>query len=356
MNRFCVLTEDGLEIQNRNLEEQESETACKMRLAGVCGTDVHALEGELGLEKPVLLGHENIAEISEETDIKTANNKKLKSGDKVVFGVDVTCKECWYCENMPEDRKQLCENCFSYGFDDIGYGGWGEKLMLKPGSYVLKAGEKLSDQELILLDSLASTWGVRRGLEMEKNEPIEHATILGAGIIGVLSSIRLQMRGISTTIIGGPKYRADIAKDFADQVMTRQIEFEKRKEKIKDFNEGRKSDMVIDTAGTSKALKQSVEYVRKGGTIVEIGGFYHASDNSISPEDLVFGDLYVVGQYGYPPIEYSKSLELLRDISERYEIGKLVTHELNLDELENLTDKDFYREKKYMKIAVNPQK
>jgi L-iditol 2-dehydrogenase len=164
------------------------------------------------------------------------------------------------------------------------------------------------------------------------------------------------MRGISTTIIGGPEYRANMAKDFADQVMTRQVEFETRKEKIKDFNDGRSSDIVIDTAGTSKALSQSVEYVRKGGTIVEIGGFYHASDNSISPEDLVFEDLYVVGQYGYPPIEYSKSLDLLKDVSDRYDIGKLVTHELNLEELENLTDKDFYREKEYMKIAVNPQR
>jgi L-iditol 2-dehydrogenase len=338
---------------------------CKINLAGICGTDFHIYNGYLKVPYPIILGHENVGIIEKNSyNLKDVDGNILKSGQRIIFSADIPCGKCWYCKYLEDNRgKQLCDNCITYGMSistrDVFplSGGWSEKIYLRRGSYILPTPEYLVDEELVLVDSIASTWNIDRILKLPYVKPIENVVILGGGAIGVLSAIRCKIRGIENVIvIDKHKFRINFIKKFVKNVITMEyIENEKERiNKIMDLTNGRGADMVIDTTGKPDALNEAIQFCRKGGTISEIGAFADLGSTLIKPFEIVHKDLFIIGQYGYPPEEYKISLKILEDYHKEYPFKKLITHKIKLKNLPKLFNKKFVKEKKYIKIAVKP--
>jgi D-arabinose 1-dehydrogenase-like Zn-dependent alcohol dehydrogenase len=66
-----------------------------MRATGVCGTDVHVVNGELPVPLPIIPGHEPVGEI----DTIGPGVRSLKAGDRVgVSWFQAGCGRCRYCQ------------------------------------------------------------------------------------------------------------------------------------------------------------------------------------------------------------------------------------------------------------------
>ncbi|MCM8803276.1 MAG: alcohol dehydrogenase catalytic domain-containing protein [Candidatus Omnitrophica bacterium] len=338
---------------------------CKISLSGICGTDFHIYNGNLKVPYPIILGHENVGIVEKNnTNMRDSDGNFLGIGQRVIFGADIPCGKCWYCKHLEYPRgKQLCDRCITYGMSistDNAFplsGGWSEKIFLRQGSYILSAPDYLSDEEIVLVDSIASTWNIDRILNLPYVKPTENAVILGAGTIGILSAIRCKIRGIKNIIIiDKHKYRINFIRKFIkDVIPMRYIKNEKEKiNKIIELTNDRGADIVIDATGKPSALNEAIHFCRKGGTISEIGAFADLGFVSIKPVELVHKDLFIISQYGYPPEEYKISLEILKNYHQEYHFEKLVTHTIKLENLPKLFNKRFVKEKKYIKIVVKP--
>src|SRR5689334_17784158 len=72
------------------------EALLKVRLAGICNTDLEIVRGYMGYRGT--LGHEFVAELTEDVD-------GWKAGERVAGEINCACGECAYC------RKGLGRHC-----------------------------------------------------------------------------------------------------------------------------------------------------------------------------------------------------------------------------------------------------
>ena len=76
----------------------------RVRACGICGSDVHGLDGRTGRRiPPLVMGHEAAGEVVE----AGANVTDLKAGDRVTFDSTVYCGRCFFCLR---GEQNLCDN------------------------------------------------------------------------------------------------------------------------------------------------------------------------------------------------------------------------------------------------------
>ena len=96
-------------------EPGPGEVLIKVMACGICGSDVHGMDGSTGRRQPpVIMGHEasgEVAGLGEGVD-------DYALGDRVTFDSTVYCGECSYCQsekvNLCEDRNVIGVSCDDY--------------------------------------------------------------------------------------------------------------------------------------------------------------------------------------------------------------------------------------------------
>lgn len=82
--------------------------------AGICHTDLHAMDGHIGFPIPAVFGHEvtgTIVEFGGSSVSGSAGNRGLAVGDRVVATFIMPCGSCYYCEHGLED---ICDTFFAH--------------------------------------------------------------------------------------------------------------------------------------------------------------------------------------------------------------------------------------------------
>jgi alcohol dehydrogenase, propanol-preferring len=119
---------------------KDDELLIKVKVCGVCRTDLHVKEGDLPHPKlPLILGHEIIGEVEE-----TGNNVKgFKKGDRV--GVPWLWKSCGHCEFCKQGQENLCDYAQFTGYQIDG--GYAEYAVCK-ADFAIPLPSGLSDQHM----------------------------------------------------------------------------------------------------------------------------------------------------------------------------------------------------------------
>ena len=123
MKAMVLHSPDKIEKNPLKLEDVEKpvpkkkEILIKVKVCGVCRTDLHTVEGEIKLKKlPIIPGHQIIGvveEVGEEV-------RKFRKGERV--GIPWLYSICGKCNYCIEGKENLCENIKFTGLDvDGGY-------------------------------------------------------------------------------------------------------------------------------------------------------------------------------------------------------------------------------------------
>jgi L-iditol 2-dehydrogenase len=348
--KAVVMTKPG-SLELKEFPEPKLENGMmlvKILNAGICGTDRHVFEGKMHVEFPVIPGHENIGVIEKiQGKAKDVDGNPLKEGDRITF--DSTywkCGECYYCRWLPSNYgTTFCERAKSYGFMNCDnpphlLGGWAEKIVLYPGTWIYRIPEKLSNDEAVLVDVLASASGVERavfhaswlnmGLGLGQTVVIQ-----GAGAVAVSAAIKAQLLGATKIImVGGPKHRLDLAKKFGVDETLNIMDVRdagERVKKVRELTEGIGADVVVECAGVPSAVPEGLEMLRHGGVYVELGHFTDTGTAVINPhKHLCYKDVTLIGQWAYSSAQYKKDLALLVRHRDHFPFDKLVTHHFKL--------------------------
>jgi len=331
-------------------ELKEGMMLVRMLMAGICGTDRHIFEGRMPLDFPVIPGHENIGVIEEIAgEVKDAYGQPLAAGDRVVWDAAYwTCGECYYCKWLPSNYgPTFCEQTLAYGFMNCEspphlLGGWAEKIVLQPGTWIYRIPDELTDEQAVLVDVLASASGVERavfhaswlnmGLGLGQT-----AVIQGSGTVAISAAIKAQLFGATKIImVGGPAHRLELARDFGvDETIdiAKVQESAERVAAVRELTDGVGADLVVECAGVPSAVPEGLEMLRHGGVFVEIGHFTDTGTTVINPhEHLCAKDVTLIGQWAYSSAQYRKDLALLVRHRDRFPFERLVTHRFALSE------------------------
>ena len=196
------------------------------------------------------------------------------------------CGRCWYCLHQPQ-RPALCANRYVHGFVSSEVapaprGGFAEYMHLTRRSWIFKIPEGLSAEIAVLTEPAAvATRAVERtlapgiphiseGLGMDKS-----VIVLGAGPIGQLVIAALAHVGTDCIIASDlSPSRLTLAEAMgAHHTIAADASLDERLEQVKELTHGVGPDVVIETAGVPVVFKESLDFVRRGGIVVEVGHF-----------------------------------------------------------------------------------
>ncbi|HZN02263.1 MAG TPA: alcohol dehydrogenase catalytic domain-containing protein, partial [Candidatus Polarisedimenticolia bacterium] len=156
--RAAVMPAPGAPIEVRDLPVPALEPGAVLLetiASEVCGTDVHLWRGRLaGVPYPIIPGHVAVGRIaaigsadrapasgSSATAPADLEGRRFEVGEVVTF-VDVhgTCGACWYC--LVARQSTRCPKRRVYGITmgvaDGPSGGWAERILLRPGTQLLR--------------------------------------------------------------------------------------------------------------------------------------------------------------------------------------------------------------------------
>ena len=314
-------------------------TAALIRIGacGVCGTDLHILKGHWPkpLPWPFTLGHELagvIVEIGEEltTDFM---GKPIGVGSKLMLPPLMPCGRCDWCLHYPEIANKCLTPVYYgryLGFDKPPHlwGGWAEMVYVDfaelPGTKIYKLPDAMPLRLGALSEPLTSC--IRAFERAQRvNGFAWNATVVvqGTGPIGILAIAAAQEMGAGRVIaVGAPETpRLALARRFGAEA-TVDIEVhatpEARIAAVREIVGGYGADLVMDCSGHPSAGPEGIEYLRDGGTYVEMGQFTDAGSIQTNWHRNCTKDLNVLGSWAFTANDLPKGVDMLWAARDRY--------------------------------------
>ena len=245
-------------------EAGDDELLVRVRACGICGSDVHGLDGSTGRRiPPIVMGHE-AAGVVEKVG---AAVKGFRPGDRVTFDSTIWCGNCWFCR---QGRMNLCDNRRVLGVSCAEYrrhGAFAEYVAVPERvAYRLPAEMPFEHAAMIEAVSIAVHAAGRAGVR-----PGDAALVVGAGMIGTLAIQALRLAGCAAMIAADIEpSRLEMARRAGAEHTVDARSADAAAQVIKAAG-GRGADVALEVAGSSAALKLAVGAVRKGGTVVLVG-------------------------------------------------------------------------------------
>ncbi|XP_043289050.1 D-arabinitol dehydrogenase 1-like [Venturia canescens] len=299
----------------------------KVSYAGVCGTDIHILEGSFPCKKTgqLTLGHE-FSGIIQEIGSEVTH---LKVGQKVAVDPNCGCNKCDYCHR---GKYHFCENG---GINStVGIfrdGGWATHAVV-PDNQVYVIPEGLGMEQAALTEPLSC---IAHGWDTINPVAVGTKTlVIGAGIIGLLWSCILHLHGLrKSVVISEPqeKRRMEVKKLDLDYEVKSPTQLK-----------GETFDLAVDCSGSGPAMEAAVPLLRRGGRLCVFGVANPNATLTLKPFEIYMKELTVMG-VNINPFTFPKGLALVQAMADRYlnyeklgiRVYKLSQHREALEALKN---------------------
>jgi threonine dehydrogenase-like Zn-dependent dehydrogenase len=316
----------------------------------VCGTDVHLFHGRLsGVPYPIIPGHVSIGRVAKvRGEAVTVRGERVREGDRVAFfDVHRTCGRCHACAVTRTPTR--CTARRVYGITDPAaeglFGGWSEAIYLEPGVVTATVPDVVRDEDYIgggcgLITSvhIIDRAGIRLG---------DTVVVQGTGAVGLSAIALAKLAGAQRVIaIGAPADRLQLAREMgADDSIDLAVPAAERLERVRAFTYGQGPDIVIEAAGSPRAVEEGLTMVRDGGRYVIAGHYTNAGPSTINAhEQINRKHLEIRGCWGSEPSHFVRALELLAAHASRIPWRAIGARVYALDELnEALADAEAMR-------------
>jgi 2-desacetyl-2-hydroxyethyl bacteriochlorophyllide A dehydrogenase len=305
------------------------EVLVQVEACGICGTDIHILEGELPPTRyPIVPGHEFCGEL-----VAVGHDvKHVRVGDFVAVDPNLPCRECRFCQ---AGRENLCEN-----YDAIGVtraGGCAE-LVAAPAAnaFTLPAGLPRAWGTLVEPLSCAV-----HGFDRLDAKLSDRYLIYGAGTMGLLMAQLARRSGAATVdVVDVKESRLPVAERLgADRTATSADE----------LDQPQGWEIVIDATGVVGAIEDGLRRVARGGTFLMFGVTPAEATATFSPFRIYNEEIRVIGS-----MAVLHSFERARDllVGGAIDAAAMITHSMTLDNYEAAIAT--FRSGAGLKIQVTP--
>jgi len=272
----------------------DNEVLVKVMACGICGSDVHGMDGSTGRRiPPMIMGHEASGVI-----VKTGKDVTIwKSGDKVTFDSTVYPLNDWFTleglYNLSDNREVLGVSPGTFKRD----GAFAEYIAI-PQHILYKIPEGVTFEQAAMVEAVAvalhsiNISGIKTG---------DKCVVVGAGMIGIFIIKLLKISGASKIIAIdiNPKRLGQAQKAGADHTyLSTEINLT---EKIHGLTNTRGADISFEAVGKSDSVNIAIDVIRKGGKAILVGNVSPKIDfplqKVVTLELKVLGSCAIRGEY-----------------------------------------------------------
>jgi len=324
MSMKAAMVKNNSNIEIKNIEKPPvgpGDILVKMRACGICGSDVEKVFGKYG-QPSMRLGHEP-AGIITQIGSEISN---FSVGDRVFTHHHVACysDDCHECSHGNET---MCKKYYESNLEPCGLADeyvvpeWN----VKHGG-VLNIPDSMSFEEAAMIEPLACCIRAWNKFKHHKNDSV---AILGVGPTGIMHVLLAKLYGLGKVFcLDLNDYRLNFAKKF--ETTTIHSGNTNALEQIKSETANQGVDVVIVSTSSLNALKDAVNFVRKGGIIVMFGVPSKGANVDLDMSEIYSKSITIVNSYaaGDDDIRWAHQLIKLGRIN----VSQLITHKYSLEE------------------------
>ncbi|MGA2466296.1 MAG: alcohol dehydrogenase catalytic domain-containing protein [Thermodesulfobacteriota bacterium] len=295
---------------------QSDELLIQVKASAICGSDIKAYEGKHPLiQLPIILGHEFSGVIVE----KGNRVDGFRVGDRVVVEPSFVCGQCFFCQRM---EYYLCKNLKQLGHQLPG--SFAEYTISK-ARFTYRLANTIPFDKAALVQPLAISIhavdraGIRKG---------QFVVILGMGPIGLLLLQVARQMGANVFVSDLVDFKLEKAKALGAQRVSNGSTPHLIDE-IRGWTNGLGADVVIEAAGTSTTVRQSLSAVRRGGTILLLGITGHQKEE-VHLERATLDELNLLGTVRYGMGDFPRAIEMIHQ--ETVDLDTLILRRFALTE------------------------
>ena len=258
--KALVLKQKGLfEYEQRPVPVcADGEVLIKPDIVSICGSDIHAIKGNLGLfSYPRVIGHE----VSAHVVALGKNANAFEIGDHVCLMPCISCGKCLPC------RRGVTNACVNLRLYGVHVDGGLQEYMAIQEKYLLKIPKNVTSEQVALIEPMTIGIHAMRKVALQAGDNV---LILGAGPIGLCCALAANFMGARAVL-------ADISTDRRQFVFER-FGFpaidplsETYWEDIRRLTNGDLFYGVLDTTANKESMQNAYKFVCNGGRIVFIG-------------------------------------------------------------------------------------
>ncbi len=239
------------------------EVLVRVGACGICGSDVHGMDGSTGRRRPpVIMGHE-AAGVVEQAGVEATC---WRPGSRVTFDSTIYCGACAFCRsgriNLCDNRRVLGVSCEEYRCD----GAFAEYVVV-PQHILYRVPDGVSLEEAAMAEpvSVAVHAVARAGLHLN-----DSVVVVGAGMIGLLVVQAARAAGCGMLIaVDVDERKLELAKSMGASHGV--LANENTPARVRELTEGYGAHAAFEVVGASKPLQTAIACVRKGGVVALVG-------------------------------------------------------------------------------------
>jgi threonine dehydrogenase-like Zn-dependent dehydrogenase len=259
-------------------EPGPGEALIRVRLAGICSTDLEMKKGYVSSFRGVP-GHEFVGEVVDAPEPGW-------QGKRVVGEINLGCGECAMC------RRGVAEHCAErrvLGIRDKD-GVFAEYVTL-PLENLFVAPERVTDETAVFTEPLAAALRIR---EQARVRPSAKTAVLGPGRLGLLVGQVLALAGTDVVMLGRRAASLDLPARLGLSAG------------LSDNYPDHSFDFVVDVTGNPAGFKQALRLTRPLGTLIIKSTFADAA--LLNPSPVVVNEITLIGSRCGP---FAPALRLL---------------------------------------------
>jgi 2-desacetyl-2-hydroxyethyl bacteriochlorophyllide A dehydrogenase len=241
---------------------------------GICGTDLHILEGEFAPTLPIVPGHEFAGTVV----ALGADVTELTVGARVAVDPSLYCHECHYCR-LGKDN--LCERWNAIG---VSVPGAAAEFTVAPAANCIELPEHVRLEDAALIEPLSCAV---RGYDVLQSNLGAHVLIYGSGTMGLMMLELAKKTGAASV---------DILDLNAERLTTaRTLGCSNAAASADELDRPRGWEVVIDATGVAAAIEEGIGRVAPGGTFLQFGVASYAARVTIEPYRIYHKEITITG-------------------------------------------------------------
>ncbi len=314
---------------------RDGEVLVQVQACGVCGTDVHIVEGTSRSTPPVVLGHEYAGVVTD----AGKGISDVAAGQHVGIDPNISCGTCFYCRR---GLVHLCENLRALGVDIDG--GMAEFCIVP----VRQLYSLPNDMTLEVSAFIEPVSCAIHGIDLAGIETGDTVVIIGGGTIGLIMLQLARNAGAARVVVIEPlEHKRKLAIELGADVVLNPAELDVQSAILDLTWVG--ADVVIECVGKPQTAQAALDLARRGGTVEFFGVCPIGEKISIEPNNVYFKELTIVGSY-VNPHTFDRSIAMLQ--SGRVRIDKFQLDKFPLDGVHEALR--YQREGKTIKSIIQP--
>lgn len=321
---------------------QEDEVLVKVKAVGICGSDVHGMDGSSGRRiPPLIMGHE-ASGVIEKTGSSVSG---WKTGDRVTFDSTIYRADDWFTKkgmyNLSDGRKVLGVSTPEFKK----HGAFAEYVTV-PQHILHRIPEGVNFIQAALVEPAAVSL---HAINLSPISPDDTVLVVGAGMVGMFVIQLLRIKGCKHIIaVDLEASRLELAKKLGADFAFVPGDPELGK-KVNELTANRGVDLAIEVVGIAPSVQLGISLLRKGGTITLLGNL--SPEVPIPMQAIVTKQLRLQGSCAING-EYPEILDLISQ--GKLDMEAILSAEAPLSEGASWFDRLYNKEKGLMKVILKP--